>query len=769
MKLSVTKLSLSCIAAAGLITGTSASFAVQPAPARPAGGFVADTPVYFEAHEGQYLARGIECSIVIEPAQATMLLGKRTQKPDWTGAHKAIGSDVSRETRSVRLNLLGANTSATLSGVDALAARANYLIGNDASQWKTGIPLYQKVRVNEVYPGIDVIYYADQNGRLEYDFVVQPGADPGQIAFEIQGADRVRLDGGELVLKIGSEEVRQHAPVIFQERNGVRTVIQGGYHLTRKKTVTFEISSYDRTLPLVIDPVLSFSTYLGGSKAEYGWAVAVDDANNIYVAGETLSKTLPGGTNGVFQPKYAGGIGPFGDGFVAKYDGVTRSLSYLTYFGGKTDDGVLALAVDSATGEAYVTGFTDSRDFPVMPTNNLMSSITLSRSGRSNNSRRIFPVNAFVARLNPTGTALDFSVLLGGNRRDSGRAIALDGGDVFVAGMTESTNFNPVPNGAQTLHGGNGDGFVVRLTNLSDPVASYSTFLGGTNVEYAEAIAVRNQEVYITGFTTSTNFPVVNPITFTNALSTNVIVLNKLNMQPRRSVRLDAFVTKLSAAGDQWIYSSYLGSTNDDAGLAIDVDSAGNAYVTGYTFARMFNTNTIAQPRSTGSNYISHAFVTKLDPSGSNMIYSVDFGSSRTDRGTAIRVDEANNRAYVAGFTSWNNFFATNTVTDLRGTSAKRTAKTPFDAFVVALEEVGGSVVFTNATLFGGSGNDQPYSMALKNVGGTVTAWIAGQTTSQNFVVTNSYPPFQVQTNLGNVKKTKVADAFVAEIQFPAP
>jgi hypothetical protein len=479
------------------------------------------------------------------------------------------------------------------------------------------------------------------------------------------------------------------------------------------------------------------------------------------VAGETLSKNLKNDdlvTTNYSGTAYHGGLGSFGDAFVAKYDAVTKALVYVTYLGGKTDDGARGLAVDDA-GNAYVTGFTDSRNFPILPANNQRSADTLANSGRANNSFHLYPVNAFVSRLNPSGTGLDFSILLGGNLRDSGSSIALDGGAVFVTGMTESRTFQPVPNGFQTLHGGRIDAFVVKLTNLSDPIAAYSTYLGGTNQDSAESIAVHAGEAYITGSTKSTDFPIQNPLSFTNASSTNVITLDHLNQQPHGSTRTDAFVSRLSADGSTLIYSTYLGGVNNDAGLGIKVDAAGNAYVTGYTYSREFPTNTVVTPQSTATGYNAHVFVTKLAPVGSNLVYSVDFGSSRTDRGTSLALNEASEQVYVTGVTTWRNFFQTNSFEEHRSArAAERRSSANANGFLVGLQETGGTfpLTFTNAVLFGGLRNDQPNSVAVRTIGTNVVAWIAGHTTSPDFVVTNS-----------TTKKGKSRDAFVTEFLFP--
>ena len=715
--------------------------------------FLSTPPLYFEARGAQnFVGQGRDCALSLTPTEAVFVLGKRATDS---------AEPSSTKTRLVRMTLLNANANSEMHGVNQLAGKANYLIGNTA-EWRTGIPLFAKVQTDSVYPGIDLIYYADQSARLEYDFVLQPNARPDHIAFRITGADRVSLNArGELVLKVGSNEIRQHAPVIYQVVNGQRRTISGGYRLIDHDTVGFQISDYDRTLPLTIDPVLNFSAFLGGSRSDYGWAVAVDAANNIYVAGETLSKNLKNDglvTTNYSGTVYHGGLGSFGDAFVAKYDGVTKALVYVTYLGGKTDDGARGLAVDDA-GNAYVTGFTDSRNFPVVPENNQLSADTRAGSGRANNSFRVHPINAFVSRLNPSGTGLDFSVLLGGNFRDSGSGVALDGGAVFVTGMTESKNFNPVPNGFQTSHGGRADAFVVKLTNLTDPVAAYSTYLGGANQDSAESIAVLSGEAYITGSTKSVNFPIRNPLSFTNGASTNVITLDRLNRQPHGSTRTDAFVSRLSADGSTLAYSTYLGGTDNDAGLDVKVDAAANAYVTGYTYSRVFPTNTIVLPRSTGTSYRAHAFVTKIAPTGSNLIYSVDFGSSRTDRGTGLALNEAGQQVYVTGFTTWRNFFPTNSFAEYRSTRAvaRRSSVSP-NGFLVGLQETGGTfpLTFTNAVLFGGVRNDQPHSLAVRDLGTGVAAWIAGQTTSPDFVITNS-----------TERKGKSRDAFVTEFLFP--
>jgi hypothetical protein len=762
--------SIKALSSAAVLAAVSA-FAVQPGAVQS--GFVGTEPLYFEAHGTQnFVARGQDCSLYLGATEAVLLLSQSDSDRD--AEKSSIWNKSSREVRTVRMSLVGASADGKMTGIQELAGKANYLIGNNSAEWRIGVPLFGKVQVNEVYPGIDVIYYADQSARFEYDFALKPGSNPDQISFRIEGADRVSIDAnGDLVLKIGSDEIRQHRPVIYQNVAGGRKAVAGGYRMISENTIGFRVGGYDRALPLVIDPVLSFSTYLGGSKFDVAHGVGVDDANNIYVAGETLSKGLvPTGsvTLNFSGTNYLGGLGIFGDAFVAKYDATTHALVYLTYLGGKTDDSARAMAV-MTNGNVLLTGFTDSADFPVLPIANALAQQTIANSGRSNNAARIFPINAYVTELDSAGSSIVMSTLVGGSRRETGTGIAFDDSGIYITGITESTNFPVVPAGAftnyQARFGGNGEAFVSKI-DWSGTSLLYSTFFGGTNLDFPQGIAVNNQEPFITGYTSSTNFPILNPIQLTDSFWTNGRTLNVLNMQSNRSTRLDAFVTHFGS--DFTLkYSTFLGGTNDDSGAAIAVDPAGNAYVTGYTYSRVFPTNTIAAPRSTGSNYTSHIFLTKIAPEGSNVIYSVDFGSRGADRGTAIALN--NGQVYITGTSTWTNTFATNSYADLRSTNAiARRGTVGQDIFVTGIQESPGGVAplqFTNSAFLGGLGNDQPNGIAVRTVGTNVVVWLAGQTVSRDFVVTNDFDPSLVQTNLGGLKKGKLNDAFINEILFP--
>jgi hypothetical protein len=749
--------------------GTMTASAVQPA-ARPNASAIANAPLYFEANGNQFVARGLDCNVALAPTEATLILSKVTGQS--AKSRIAFNRENNHtETRLVRLQLVGANSQAKLAGLESLPGKANYLVG-ERNEWRTGVPLFAKVEADEIYPGIRVIYYANQSAQLEYDFILQARANPNQISFHIEGADKVQVDAaGNLVLKIGADEVRQHTPVIYQDVRGARKEIRGGYRVTGGATVGFWLGDYDHSLPLVIDPSLSFSTFLGGSKMEYGWAIALDTNNNVYVAGETLSKNLPV-SNAAF-PTFAGGTGGFGDAFIASYN-TNGALRYLTYLGGKHDDGALGIAVDG-NGNAYVAGFTDSKNFPITP-----DAVRNFISGRTNNALRIPPVDGFVAKLNPTGSQLLYSTFIGSGGRDECVGIALDAANnIYVTGLTEATNaFIPTPNGFQTHFGGAADAFVVKISN--DGSVTNMTYLGGTNTEYGESISVDDSgNVWVTGFTASTNFPIVNnfpPLTnvvvasvvttsnhmqFTNTVTyTNVTTFTNLNRQTNGTIRSDAFISRFSADLLQLDFSVYLGGSNDDVGLAITT-SEGNAFVTGYTKSSDFPTNLVTASPSSALGFSTHVFVAKVN-AGNNLIYSTQFGGSRTDVGNGIAADSSGN-AYVTGSTSSTNFFASGSFIDLRVTNGVSKSKVTNDVFVAVLNPTGDSFVTNKNVLFGSRGNDEANDIAVNPAGDT--AYIMGQTSSTDFPIVNAAQPI-----LGNGKKpSKIADVFVSKILLVNP
>jgi len=753
---------LTALTARGATRGSAPAKLFSPAAA----------PLYFEENRGQapgtaqFIARGRDCNLLLSTDSAEILLGQ----------HGAA-------LHSLRLVLDGANPRAALAGVEPLPGKANYLVGSDPAAWHTGVPLFGRIRAEEIYPGVGVTYYADPTARLEYDFVLQPGAAAGRIALRVEGADRVQLDAtGELVLTLAGVEVRQHSPVIYQEVNGVRKTVAGGYRLTGANKVGFWLADYDHALPLVIDPTLSFSTFLGGEFGDQGLGIATDQFGNIFVTGETLSKTLR--TNApptAFQTNFQGGSYYFGDAFVAKFD-TSNHLAYLTYLGGRGQDEAFGIAVDNLTDEAVITGFTDSTNFPIWPTNAAAHAFQTHIGGTNNYIGRIYLIDAFVTKLSADGASLVYSTYLGGNARDVGLGVAVDAmGCAYVTGYTESTNFptthplqgmyaryntaylTNVPNRHYvpvtyftnyygSLYHGGGDGFVAKLgpfgTNLI-----YSTYLGGTNLDLGAAIAVdANGQASVVGTTVSTNFPIVNPF------STAAGWLNGTNNYFYYS---DAFVCKLDAAGTNLIFSSYLGGFDQDSALAVAADSVGATYVTGYTISTNYPvsaTNFMAWTSLTNRN--ADVFVTKFNPDGTTN-YSVKFGGSAGDQGNAIAVDASFN-AYIAGASastnSATNFWPAATAPDgkLSLTNRSYIIYGTNDVFVAELNPAGSAFLFYS--YLGSSGNDQANGIALDPVTGNVC--IVGTTTWTNFPTLHP-----VQPRSGN--RLNSSDAFVGRIQLP--
>ena len=759
---------------------------------------LANAPLYFEAGRpggpAQFIARGAACSVRLAPTEADIILAQPAERP-------ALRE--SNATRSVRLQLVGANGASRISGRDALSAKANYFIGNEPAQWQTGIPLFAKVQVDEVYPGVRVVYYANQSAQLEYDFLLQPGARPGQVRFHVAGADKVRVDeAGNLALKIGDSEIRQHQPVAYQKIDGVRREIPASYRLNPDGTIGFTLAEYDRSRPLVIDPVLDFLTYMGGRKMDIGWAIALDGSGNVYVAGETLSTGLP--TTNAIQfgttdfSRFRGGNNSFGDAFVAKYD-TTGALQFLTYLGGRNDDGALGIAFDTNNDVVWVTGFTDSANFPLR--NPLRPALT----GPAKNAKHIFTPDAFIVKLDPSGTNLLYSTYFGGENIDEGMGITVDAsGSVYATGIASSTNLpGLLPNAFQTRLGGKFDAFITKLIPIGENIYTnaYTTYLGGRNTEYGLSIAVDSGlRAWVTGLTFSTNFYTANAIQLTNAFFPEGHAFTDLNTQAvakkhNGAFNSDAFVTEISADGASAPFSTYLGGTNDDVGEHITVDASDNVYVTGFTFSREFPTNRIAAtpvPDVTnqivfphpGTNFISHVFVTEFVNQA--LAYSVHFGGSRADEGFGIAVDGAG-LTYVAGSTSSTNFFqmpllVTNTApgkndpsitkyfgiltnspvfTDLSNTNLVGKAKhhsNSNDVFVVVL-----SPEFTNfvqTMRLAGPGQDDVNGIAVDPSGSTV--YIVGSTTSKtNFATPNAAQElFSGGKNGGQHR----ADAFVGKI-----
>src|SRR5690348_9915652 len=399
------------------------------------------------------------------------------KSPGLAAFFENTGVSIAGGESALHLRFPGANPGAVIEGIDPLPSKANFLIGPKPS-WRTDVATFGSVAYRDIYPGIDLIY-STSGDHLKSQFVVAPGVDPAAIrlSYEMAGRPHVEPDG-VLVLPTNSGQFRENTPLIYQEHGGRRTPVEGAFRILRDGTVTFRVGVYDRSQPLIIDPVLTYSTYLGGGGMDAVTSIAVDASGSAYLAGWTTSTDFP--TLNPVRAANGGGV----DAFVAKLNPGGNSLIYCTYLGGRGDDRAFGVAVDS-TGNAYVTGWTSSSAFPTAsPAQSALA------GGR----------DAFVAKLNPTGSALVYSTYLGGAGNDSGNGIAADSaGNAYVAGDTYSFNF-PTLNPYQTSNRGQQNAFVAKLNSFGALV--YSTYLGGNGNDRAASIAIDGSgDAYVTGGT----------------------------------------------------------------------------------------------------------------------------------------------------------------------------------------------------------------------------------------------------------------------------
>jgi hypothetical protein len=652
-------------------------------------------PLSFEANVGQthpqvdFISRGSGYTLILTPSEA--LLALRAASPSPT-TRNGLNDHASGAATVVRMKFVGSETRPRVAAQEELPGKVNYLLGNDSRQWRTGISTYAKVAYQNLYPGVDLVYYGNQR-QLEYDFIVSPGTDPDIIAVSFDGADQLEVDAqGELVLHAAGGEIRQRKPFIYQDVDGVRHEIAGSYKLKDSNTVGFQLADYDATRPLVIDPVLVYSTFLGGVRNDQGRDIAVDASGNAYVTGFTDSFDFPT-TVGAFDT-----IGDSQDVFVTKFNPSGSALVYSTFLGGSGSDFGLGIAVDTS-GSAYVTGASIASNFPT----------TIGAFDTTHNGS----FDGFVTKLNPSGSALVYSTFFGGLSLDEADDIALDAsGSAYVTGQTFSSDFPTTVGATDTTFNGEIDVFVTKL-NPSGSALVYSTFLGGNSSDAGLAIALDSSgNAYVTGFTFSTNFPTtVGAFDVTHNGSFDGFV------------RSDAFVTKLNLSGSALVYSTFLGGTSTESGLGIAVDTSGSAYVTGDTSS--FDFPTTVGAFDTTYNGEGDVFVTKLNPSGAApLVYSTFLGGSDNDTGRGIALDTSGT-AYVAGRTRSFNFPTTVDAFDT-------TYNGEGDVFVTKLNP-SGSAPLVYSTFLGGSSNDFAFDIAVDTFG---SAYVTGDTASPDFPTT---------------------------------
>ncbi len=711
------------------------------------------------AQEVRYTSHGGQYDLFLTQSEAVVAL-RHTKHYDLSPRHRAMSLKQIRAdhraakaaattTTALHMQFENANPTPQISAADKLSGKVNYYIGNDPSKWHVGVPTYTRVKYSQVYPGVDLVFYGNQR-KLEYDFVVAPGADPSAIRMNLAGARRLHLSkSGDLIVDVADGSVELQKPVLYQTISGHRQPVDGKYSM-KGSHVAFAVGSYDRREPLIIDPVLLYGTYLGGDGDEQSFAIAVDASGDAFIGGQTDSTDFPVvGAGAVLGINNSGGLG---FGFVSVLDPTGGTLLQSTYLGGTTPGGdvVFGLAID-ASGNGYVTGETFATDFPTTA-NALKHTLSVNAGGTT-----------FIAESNTSGT-LVYSSYVGGNNGDFANSVAADAsGNAYITGTTYSDpgsldiNF-PVSAGAfqsTDPSGANlGSAFLTVINTKASGAASlgYSSYLGGDGANSGTAantfadsgfgIALdSNNHAYITGTTSSTNFP--HSTTNFQSASANTVF----------TAFISEFDTTKSGAASL-VYSTYLGGSGaGDFGTSIDVQSGTTvAYVTGSTNSTDFPTTSGALQKTGDAN--GAAYVTLLDTSvGDSLKYSTFLGNSGTT-GFSIKADKTSGKAVVAGTTASQNFPVT-----VGAFQTALAAGAGGDGFVSEIDPtVSGANGLIYSTYLGGSGApsspDQANGIAL---GTLPNVFVTGQTFSTNFPTTTG----AFQTALDGP-----SDAFVASLNL---
>jgi hypothetical protein len=673
-------------------------------------------PIWFEPNKGQFpqasefAARSQNYSLYLLDSAVVLKPLQRIEQ----GAHSRPKT-VPRESSGATLLFVGSNRNPAVAGRGKLHSVSNYFRGSDPRNWLTKIAHYSSVEYRNVYPGIDLICRSRQT-EPEFDWIVRPGADPAQIRLSVYGGNPSIDRLGNLALKLPEGEAQLKKPTIYQEFGRNRHSVSGEFTLEENNQIAFQIGHWDRTRPLIIDPVLVYSTYLGGSTDDEAAQVSVDGSGNIYVIGTAQSDDFP-----LVNPLQSNKTG-FLEAFISKFDASGSNLVYSTYLGGTAPghvDSGNAIVVDQA-GNAYITGQTNDLNFPTTPGAYLPAPGGGVGTGST---------DGWAAKLDPTGSSLIYSTYLTGNGNNvssTPSGIALDAaGDVYLTGAGSCTGLiTPGAYSTPSLPGGL-RAFITKL-NSNGSALVYSSCFGGNANDQPFAIAIDpSDNAYITGFTMSTDFP-----------ETTVL-------QSQGAASLQAFVVKLNVSGNQLMYSTLFGSGQ---GFGIAVDASGNAYVTGYADSYLFPTAGPMQGGCQGNN----AFVSKINPSGTTLAYSICLAGSVEGYGIAV---DSNDNAYITGRTQSTGLPAINAIQPIYG-GGTLCGYNCSDAFVTEVSADGSKFLFS--TYLGDIGFESGNGIAVDPSG---SIYVTGATSSLDFPLAN---PYQAVQN-GDVANGG-ANAFVAKI-----
>ena len=654
----------------------------------------------------------------------------------------------------------GAANNAQMELSNPMGSSVNYMLGNDPSKYVTDVRTYQRIRYKNVYPGIHTDYYG-KSSQLEQDFVLEPGADPARIRLHFDGASSITANSiGDLEIKTGKHSVLWKKPTLYQDTADCRKPIQGRYRTNADGSIGFEVGVYDTTRKLVIDPVIIYGTYLGLSNVDMGARIAVDANGNSYITGFTLDQGYPR-SPGAYQPNSGGAA--TGDVILTKVAADGASVVFTTHIGGSNRETGAGIVVDTV-GNIYITGVTNSTDFPVTA-DAVRSKVTASG---------LYPSDCFLLKLNASGNALLYSTYLGGSGRDGCSAVAIDAtGNAYVTGYTTSSDFPRTDNAYQSLlRGGTvipdflalrnmfpiagGDAFVTKV-NPTGTALVYSTYLGGSGNDMSFAIAVDTAgNAYVAGSTTSDNFPITPGAAQSVFGGGGGQGFNGLFFG-------DAFITKLNPTGTALVYSTYYGGRKDEICTALAIDASGNAYIAGSTLSSDLPvTDQAIQSTYKGAGgdgllLAGDAFVAKLNPTGTQWLYSTYLGGSRDDRAVGLAVD-SNGNAFVAGNTVSTDF-PISADAEQRTYGGQPTTELVLvgDAWVAQINPTGRALIYSS--YLGGRGGDWALGVAVDNKG---AMYVTGGTSSNNFPVTKG--AYQTSFYGGPDRSLPLGDAFVVKL-----